>query len=332
MAKKKINLDNLNVDLDIKDNAEELLTVNETNTKYMKDLNINLQTLRREAFVTDFLNDEYRDNVELFNGKKVKVFRHTQDLKVLKIKIYDFETNDLLKEYNLRLDSLIENSTDLNRLEKRANKNGMVQTAIFLDYNVEYFLAENLRIINEYLEKQSIKKVSKKDFQNNILNDYIIRNNFDDKSIFELEEIKENIISKTDKMLDENYKGLSKRVFFSNPVKTKQGLYLNLELYEKLLNVQSFAFPSVTDIKGKRDLINQIYANYLLDFVSNKEIFNSYFMTLDFRGIEETNIELDFEQGFEPKTKEVPVEKYVKKYFSLKKIFDDNHKKPLDLI
>ena len=28
MAKKKINLDNLNVDLDIKDNAEELLTVN----------------------------------------------------------------------------------------------------------------------------------------------------------------------------------------------------------------------------------------------------------------------------------------------------------------
>lgn len=330
MAKKKINLDNLNVDLDIKDNAEELMTVNETNIKYMKDLNINLQTLRREAFVTDFLNDEYRDTVEIFNDKKVKVFRHTQDLDVLKIKIYDFESNELIKEYNLRLNSLLENSSDLKRLEKRANKNGMVQTAIFLDYNVEYYLSENLRIINEYLEKQGVKKVSKKDFQNNILNDYIVRNNFDDKSIFELEENKENIISKTDKMLDENYKGLSKRVFFSSPVRSKQGLYLHLELYEKLLNVQSFAFPSVTDIKGKRDLINQIYANYLLDFVSNKEIFNSYFMTPVFRGFEETNIELDFEQGFEPKFKEVPIEKYVKKYFNLKKLFDDIEKKPLD--
>ncbi|UDM84082.1 hypothetical protein [Vagococcus fluvialis] len=319
MAKKKINLDNLNVDLDIKDNAEELETVNQINAKYIKELNFKLQELKVGAFVSDYMNEKYRETVETFNDLKVKVYRHTNDLKLMKIKIYDFNTLELVKEYYFKLDSMLENSTDINRLEKRANKNGMVQSAIFLDEKVEYYLAKNLRYINDYLEYKGMKKVSKKDYQNNILYDFLIKNKYWEKDMFEIEEMKEDIISKTDDLLDENYKGLSKRAFFINQERSKQGLYVHLDIYKNILNVQKNALPSANDISGKRDYINQIYINYLLDFVSNKVIFDLEIFDTDLVG---NNLVLD------PPTmlKKEPVDKY----FSLEKYFNDIEKKPLD--
>lgn len=180
------------------------------------------------------------------------------------------ESND--SDTKLKAMLKIENAKSYAIQTKNAPK---FQSGIYLDNKLNDFIKMYLMQLNAYLTSKngkSAKKVTKADLTDNIIYDFLAENTLIGIEYKALENIKAELDNLGNEMLEITYKDLPLKSLLRSD-RSKQGLYINLNLFENIVVCSDFIFTEQEG--GKAMLINNILKNW---FIKKGVVHNDIFI------------------------------------------------------
>lgn len=235
MAKKKISLDNLNINLKIDDNVAETVTI---------DDNIPLETIENSTV--------------LFNNQKYRLVKSDKP--------------GVSFELVLNKDYLAEKSLKQNKLRaiKISYKPDKIQSGVCFDLGINILIKNYLNAYNtqnkKIYEGLKVTKLKKVDFTDIVLYNFFKQNNIHDDNIKNMPDKKLNNIKKElfDYTLSDN--AYEQAMFDKLFDKSNQGLYATLELFD-ILTV--FSIKTI-DKKGTSLILNAIFRDFFIRYCGLK--------------------------------------------------------------